>query len=149
MTYFLKNLIISKILWHVFQNVNLSDHLAKVQTDIEAAIPDVNFDGYAVIDYEAWRPLYDINWSSRNIYRKYSQEIIQEKFNLTNRATVQYLARFEFDLAAKTFLLETINLAKKLRPNGKWGFWEYPLCDYEAGYSYDECLQYYKVINNQ
>lgn len=36
---------------------NLSAHLEKAQADIVAAIPDPNFSGVAVIDFESWRPV--------------------------------------------------------------------------------------------
>lgn len=35
---------------------NLTAHLAKVRKDVATLLPDPNFDGYAVIDWEVWRP---------------------------------------------------------------------------------------------
>ncbi|CAD5218249.1 unnamed protein product [Bursaphelenchus okinawaensis] len=128
---------------------DLSAHLEKAAADIEAAIPDPDFNGYGVIDYEAWRPLYEMNWSSRRIYQRYSRKLVQEITGITDPHELDHLARAEFDLAAKQFLVETIKLAKKLRPKAKWGFWEYPLCDYRAGYENLHCLDYYNDFNDQ
>lgn len=44
---------------YFIQKVNLNDHLDKCNDDIDAFIPNENFDGLGVIDYESWRPLWD------------------------------------------------------------------------------------------
>uniref|UniRef100_A0A1I7SFW7 Hyaluronidase n=1 Tax=Bursaphelenchus xylophilus TaxID=6326 RepID=A0A1I7SFW7_BURXY len=132
-----------------FQAANLSAHLEKAAKDLESAIPDPNFDGYGVIDYEAWRPLYDLNWSSRRIYQRYSRTLLERDHAKMNPHELEHLARETFDTAAREFMVETLKLAKKMRPKGKWGFWEYPLCDYSAGYNQSECLAYYDDYNAQ
>ncbi|KAK6014184.1 hypothetical protein OSTOST_20462, partial [Ostertagia ostertagi] len=47
------------------QNISLQAHLDAVAQQIQADIPDPNFHGIAVIDLEAWRPLYHMNWDEK------------------------------------------------------------------------------------
>lgn len=51
------------------QNASLEAHLKQVEVDIDATIPDVNFAGLAIIDWEAWRPLWAWNFDALNIYQ--------------------------------------------------------------------------------
>ena len=37
----------------------------KVKKDVERTIPNKNYDGLAILDYEPWRPLYIRNWGSK------------------------------------------------------------------------------------
>ncbi|TNN84332.1 Hyaluronidase-2 [Liparis tanakae] len=46
------------------------------------------------------------------------------------------VAQQEFELSARKFMLETMKLAKSLRPNQQWGFYLFPDCynhDYRSG----------------
>ncbi|CAD5218152.1 unnamed protein product [Bursaphelenchus okinawaensis] len=131
------------------QNANLTAHLAKVVFDINLLIPSVSFDGLAIIDYECWRPLYEYNYSNRNVYKKYSIELARQKYGI-NDSSAENVARYEFNSAAKKLFMETLRLAKQMRPFAKWGFWEYPICNYDAGYDGRiDCWLQYRVYNEQ
>ena len=41
----------------------------KVEEDIQRVIPDPDFQGIGVIDWEIWRPVFDRNWDTLSIYR--------------------------------------------------------------------------------
>ena len=84
-----------------FQNVNLKDHLAKIREDVFNAIPNKNFSGLAIIDYEEWRPLYDSNWSSKSIYKIMSINEAKRKFPNISRKAVELKAQEMFDSGAK------------------------------------------------
>ncbi len=101
---------------------DMNAHLAKLQSDINRFVP-VNFDGYAVIDYEDW----DCLWvHTPEEYREINRNIIRAQYaNLTNEQ-VEQLAISEHERAAKDFFLQTINTAKSMRPNAKWGYYGYP-----------------------
>ncbi|XP_054267057.1 hyaluronidase Tab y 2.0101-like [Macrosteles quadrilineatus] len=43
-------------------------------------------------------------------------------------ATVLFQAADRFESAAKVFLLETLRLAKALRPRARWGYYGFPFC---------------------
>ncbi|KHN85389.1 Hyaluronidase-1 [Toxocara canis] len=111
----------------------MTAHLIKAKEDIERAIPHENFSGLAILDFEYWRPQYKLNWSSKRIYRNESERIVRERNSTLNASEVKRIAEKEFDEAAYNFMVETIRLAKQLRPGGKWGFYGLPYCNYNAG----------------
>ncbi|CAD5215023.1 unnamed protein product [Bursaphelenchus xylophilus] len=131
------------------QEVDLSAHIEKVKKDVVRHIPDENFDGLAIIDYERWRPLFDLNWTTRKIYQEYSIRLLMKKYPELPRTSLAYLSRYLFEYHAKNFLLATINSAREMRPKAKWGFWDYPLCDYRLGPNEKQCRGHYKIINEQ
>lgn len=75
-------------------------HLRKAQKDIESAIPDSGFGGVAVLDFEAWRPLWSLNWGSKRIYKSESVKFVRQRYpELSNKAARQ-MATKEFNKAA-------------------------------------------------
>lgn len=105
------------------QAVNMAQHLAKVRTDLARMVPDVNFSGVVVIDYENWAP----DWTLINpeMTRACIQYTRQRNPGRT-QAQIEAIAQAEFDEASRRFMLETIRLCKQLRPNAKWGYYAYP-----------------------
>uniref|UniRef100_A0A914DHS2 Hyaluronidase n=1 Tax=Acrobeloides nanus TaxID=290746 RepID=A0A914DHS2_9BILA len=74
----------------------------------------------------------------------------KRKFPNISRKAVELKAQEMFDSGAKKFLLETIKLCKKLRPKAKWGFYDYPSCNYDAGHQGEtECSKKYQSINER
>ena len=57
------------LLFIAMQLVNLTEHFMKVEEDIRRVIPDQDFQGIGVIDWEYWRPVFDRNWDTYSIYR--------------------------------------------------------------------------------
>ncbi|VDK85284.1 unnamed protein product [Cylicostephanus goldi] len=50
------------------QKCDLRTHLKKAREDIEKRIPDENFSGLAIIDFERWRPLFSENdWMKKRV----------------------------------------------------------------------------------
>lgn len=62
------------------QKLNMVEHLAKVRLDVARAIPNEDYDGLAIIDFERWRPLFDLNWTNRNVYKQYSTKLVNIAF---------------------------------------------------------------------
>uniref|UniRef100_A0A914S6Q2 Hyaluronidase n=1 Tax=Parascaris equorum TaxID=6256 RepID=A0A914S6Q2_PAREQ len=107
------------------QRVNMVAHLRKAQKDIESAIPDSGFGGVAVLDFEAWRPLWSLNWGSKRIYKSES-------------------------VLLHNFMVETIRLGIRLRPFARWGFYGFPYCNYDAGKKGEyECSEIFKQYNDR
>lgn len=75
--------------------------MEKVDRDVIIKIPDPDFDGLAIIDYERWRPLFDINWSSRKIYINYSMELLAQNYPDLEKGMLVYTARYLFEYHAK------------------------------------------------
>ncbi|XP_007527341.2 hyaluronidase-1 isoform X1 [Erinaceus europaeus] len=134
------------------QNASLDTHLALAFQDILAAIPEFNFSGLAVIDWEAWRPRWAFNWDSKDIYRQRSRALVRSRHPDWSATRVEAVAQEEFQEAAQAWMAGTLRLAQALRPRGLWGFYEFPDC-----YNYDflhpnytgRCLQTVQTQNNQ
>ncbi|XP_074052149.1 hyaluronidase-1-like [Macrotis lagotis] len=110
------------------QNASLTAHLTKAYQDILSSIPNSDFRGLAVIDWESWRPLWARNWDSKNIYRERSREMIREKHPDWYSWWVERKATEQFEGAAKAWMLDTLKLGEFLRPEGLWGYYGFPDC---------------------
>lgn len=42
-------------------------------------MPDPNYNGLAVIDWEAWRPIWETNWNTKRIYKVRSVELVRSQ----------------------------------------------------------------------
>ncbi len=112
------------------QLVNMTSHLEKATDDIINEIPDENFSGLVVIDWEFWSPIWDENfWLERRAYKVESIAVVQRRHPDWDPAKVERVAKLEFEAAAKVLFEATIELGKLLRPGGLWGFYHFPYCD--------------------
>jgi len=72
------------------QNADLHAHLEKARADILAAIPDPDFAGPVVIDYERWRPEWSLNWAARRIYQVESTRDAFDRFpGISEKAAIE------------------------------------------------------------
>ncbi|XP_028261754.1 hyaluronidase-2 [Parambassis ranga] len=110
------------------QVASLTHHLEKMPTGVEKYIREPEAKGLAVIDWEEWRPLWIRNWETKDIYRRHSRELVRQKKPTWPPEKVTKTAQQEFEMSAKTFMLETLKYAKNLRPNQLWGFYLFPDC---------------------
>ncbi|XP_043923810.1 hyaluronidase-1-like isoform X2 [Protopterus annectens] len=115
------------------QNASLKAHLAKAAKDIVKYIPREDFSGLAIIDWEQWKPVWERNWDSKDIYRQKSEELVRQKHPEWSKSKITKEAKIEFEQAAQAFMLQTQMLGQKLRPGGLWGFYSFPGC-----YNYDK-----------
>lgn len=114
------------------QNASLDVHLNRTFKDILAAMPESNFSGLAVIDWEAWRPRWAFNWDAKDIYRQRSRALVQKQHPDWPAPWVEAAAQDQFQEAAQTWMAGTLKLGQTLRPHGLWGFYGFPDC-----YNYD------------
>lgn len=110
------------------QNSSLVDHLSQAKTDIQKNIPDEDFQGLAVIDWENWRPLWDRNWDTKDIYRKASRKLVKDKHPDWGPAQIEAQSLKDFEVAAQAFMEETLRLGRDKRPGGLWGYYGFPEC---------------------
>ncbi|KAF5284635.1 hypothetical protein FQR65_LT13466 [Abscondita terminalis] len=110
------------------QEGNLSLHLNTFAKQLDDQIPDKNFSGIAVIDFESWRPIYRQNFGTLMPYKDLSVKIEKERHPLWSNAQLQAEAERRFEKAGRKFVEDLIVLAKKLRPNAKWGYYAFPYC---------------------
>lgn len=114
------------------QNASLVTHLAHTFQDIKAAMPEPDFSGLAVIDWEAWRPRWAFNWDSKDIYRQRSMELVRAEHPDWPETLVEAVAQDQFQEAAQAWMAGTLQLGQVLRPRGLWGYYGFPDC-----YNYD------------
>lgn len=105
------------------QRTDWAAHLSKIRSDIAAVIPDPNWDGYGILDFETWLPFWAyLNEPMREESRKY----VRERYQGLTAAQVEQKAREEFEAAGLDFLIRTVNACKAERPRAKWGYYGYP-----------------------
>uniref|UniRef100_A0A914YAH8 Hyaluronidase n=1 Tax=Panagrolaimus superbus TaxID=310955 RepID=A0A914YAH8_9BILA len=115
------------------QKSNITLHLEKAEMDINKYVPNPDFDGPLIIDYEDWKPILDLNWGPRSHYLYESIKWVRQRFPQISERLANRIATDEFDRAARKFMVKTIQLVKRLRPKALIGFYGYPLCNYDAG----------------
>ncbi|XP_053541944.1 hyaluronidase-5 [Ictalurus punctatus] len=133
------------------QKGNLTASLQKAKKEFNQYIPS-SAPGLAVLDWEEWFPLFDRNADLREIYKAVSiNYTLQQNPSLTsNQAT--FIAKEQFEKAARSFLKETLQLGISQRPNILWGFYLFPDC-----YNYDflnpnytgKCPQSANILNDK
>ncbi|KAK5866838.1 hypothetical protein PBY51_011381 [Eleginops maclovinus] len=110
------------------QNGNITEHLLKAKGQIDRSISQDNAPGLAVIDWEAWRPLWDQNWGSKRIYKNLSINKAMQIFPFLSSDKISKFAKKQFQLAGRRFMEETIELGITERPSRRWGFYLLPDC---------------------
>uniref|UniRef100_A0A3B3SL45 Hyaluronidase n=1 Tax=Paramormyrops kingsleyae TaxID=1676925 RepID=A0A3B3SL45_9TELE len=116
------------------QKGNLTASLEVAQWDITQYIPSGTSTGLAVIDWEAWRPLWDRNWDSKTIYRTLSIDYARQLDPSLSPSQAEPVAKEQFQTAARNFMEDTMSLGIDMRPNYLWGFYLFPEC-YNYGWN--------------
>ena len=108
---------------------DLEAHLARIESDLNSYVPDPEWDGYAVIDYEAWPTYWEGAYPE---VQEISREHVRRNHPGYTRQEVEARAKAEFEAGAREFLLATIQRCRELRPNAKWGYfiWQRYFADY-------------------
>lgn len=131
------------------QNGTLTAHLVKAKSEMKEFISQ-DSPGLAVIDWEAWRPLWDRNWGSKLIYKKLSVDHAR-KMNSSSQ-DITKVAKSQFEQAGRSFMVKTLSLGISERPGHLWGFYLFPDCyNYgweESGYT-GRCSTKTKEQNDQ
>ncbi|KAM8799870.1 hyaluronidase-2 [Eudromia elegans] len=136
------------------QNSSLHEHLACLRAGIDKYIPSAAAEGLAVIDWEEWRPIWIRNWKPKDVYRNVSQELVRRRQPAWAPDEVNKQAVFEFETAARRFMVSTLRHAKSHRPKQLWGFYLFPDC-YNHDYSKNketytgQCPDVEKTRNDQ
>ncbi|XP_032766439.1 hyaluronidase-1 isoform X1 [Rattus rattus] len=95
------------------QNASLVTHLAHAFQDIKAAMPEPDFSGLAVIDWEAWRPRWAFNWDSKDIYQQRSMELVRAEHPDWPETLVEAEAQDQFQEAAQAWMAGTLQLGQE------------------------------------
>nr|R4J7Z9.1 RecName: Full=Hyaluronidase; AltName: Full=Chondroitinase; AltName: Full=Dietrich's hyaluronidase; AltName: Full=Hyaluronoglucosaminidase; AltName: Full=Spreading factor; Flags: Precursor [Loxosceles intermedia]AGH25912.1 hyaluronidase [Loxosceles intermedia] len=111
---------------------DLKAHLEKSAVDIRRDILDKSATGLRIIDWEAWRPIWEFNWSSLRKYQDKMKKVVRQFNPTAHESTVAKLAHNEWENSSKSWMLSTLQLGKQLRPNSVWCYYLFPDC-----YNYD------------
>lgn len=134
------------------QNFSVHDHLLQAYADLEKNIPDKNFSGLAVVDWESWRPLWERNWEKKEVYHEGSRALVRAKHPDWKPEQIEAQAKKDFEGAAQVFMEQTIKLGRGERPGGLWGFYGFPCCynyQYKKNETYTgECPPLDVIRNN-
>ncbi len=85
-----------------------------------------DFEGNAVFDFEAWRPVFAGQWNDECMTNLSVAKVMQENPSWTNRTQIYAQAELEFEDAAMGIFVGMIDIGKTIAPRGKWGFYGYP-----------------------
>nr|BAF93867.1 hyaluronidase [Anoplius samariensis] len=110
------------------QKGNLSRHLETFTQHLKTQIPNEDFFGIGVIDFESWRPIFRQNWASLKPYKDLSIKLVHKEHPQWSDKAVEREAAARFEKNGVKFMFETMQLAKSLRPNATWGYYAYPYC---------------------
>ncbi|KAL6111980.1 hyal1 [Pungitius sinensis] len=110
------------------QNASLDKHLAVASENIRTWIPNRDFQGLAVVDWESWRPLWVRNWDSKHVYQLKSIDLVRSVHPDWSPARLEAAARADFERAGRMFMEQTLTLGQQERPKGLWGFYGFPDC---------------------
>eukprot|EP01050_Picozoa_sp_SAG11_P027248 SAG11_NODE_6826_length_1239_cov_1.293860_1_plen_293_part_10 len=103
-------------------------HKAAVAALVEEMIPDPDWSGYGIFDWEEWRALYSENDDSLSYHNYYSTLLVRQQHpDWINETKISEEAERQYNAGSQLFFTETLRTAKKLRPKGKFGFYEYPM----------------------
>ncbi len=102
------------------QRANLTAHLELARQQLIDYVPNPNYDGILVIDYEMIRPVWELIDEE---YREYSRQLVLEQYPSMTAIQVEAIARQQYESAAMELMLATIRMGKATRPRAKWGFY--------------------------
>lgn len=118
-------------------------HLAKVAVDVQKKIPDPNFSGIAVLDFEVFRAIWDRtpnipsekdelakDKDFKDDWRDYIRRSHPEFDSMNEQEQESYL-RETYENGVKKLFLQTLDVCRTLRPKAKWGFYGYPIRFYK------------------
>jgi len=107
------------------QAANISLHKAQVVSDVESAIPDPDFSGLLVVDWETWRPLASENYDGLSCYTEYSRRLVSADpdWKDKNASAIAAEGVRRFNAGAAAFFTATVDAVKSIRPNARVGFY--------------------------
>lgn len=113
-------------------------HLNKLVLDVEKQIPDPNFSGIAILDYERFPAIWDRVWNHpsdegpgardedyRDDWLDHTR-LNYPDFDSMSQTEQDQLLRETWEAAVRNLFESSINKAREVRPHARWGFYGYP-----------------------
>jgi hyaluronoglucosaminidase len=105
------------------QAADIPKLMAQLKVEVEAWIPDPDWSGNAVFDFEAYVPAWDL---AEPPYRDYSLALVRKAHPAWNASHAVAVAKREFEGAATKMFVTALETAKSVRPKAYWGFYDMP-----------------------
>ncbi|KAB7506351.1 Hyaluronidase [Armadillidium nasatum] len=125
------------------QKANFTAHVTTFIEQVNKLVP-LDFKGYAVLDFEAYQPNYEIVPA---IYKKASEDWIRSQYPTWGNETIKFVAGISFNQATEVLFELLLQTGRDLRPGAKWGYYHYPYCRNFAPDS-KQCIEKQMVANN-
>jgi len=130
-----------------------ANHQTKFTADLIATVPDVNFSGIIVLDYEAWWPSWE--WSPLDVQNAWDTYIRTKRTDLLvghPQGEWPGIIQTEYKKEVRKYYEFTVNLARTIRPKSKVTVYGMPLRSYwifngVPQYGFD--LNGYRQLNEQ
>ncbi|XP_028167959.1 uncharacterized protein LOC114358255 isoform X1 [Ostrinia furnacalis] len=132
------------------QEGDLEKHLVAFRNALEQSIPDEQFSGIGIIDFESWRPVFRQNFGILIPYKDISYQIERKLHWFWTERAIQARARQRFEEAGRAFMQTTLSVAKQMRPRALWGYYGFPYCfNMAAGTMEEHCPDKVKQENDK
>ena len=127
----------------------LNDHLELFRKNLDELIPDPKNDGLAIIDFESWRPVYRQNFGTLQPYKDLSEKLVKQNHPFWPKQRIETEAARLFEEAGRTFMEQTIQLGRRLRPLAKWSYYGLPFCFNVNGNNIEHCERSIELENDR
>ena len=112
------------------QNVNQTLFLEMLTLNVRLKMPDPEFAGLGVFDFENWTPIWEQNLEASNWhgirYQNYSRQLVLKDHPGWTAAQVEAQAKKEFETAGLELFVTALKHASAMRPKTLWGFYGMP-----------------------
>ena len=105
------------------QAANLSLHLQLLTAAVEAQVPDSEWAGLAIFDFEEYTPL----WANAPFrYQNLSRHLVEAAHPSWRPEQIEAQAKTEFEAASTEMYVATLRRAAALRTRALWGYYNLP-----------------------
>uniref|UniRef100_A0A1B6DIB0 Hyaluronidase n=1 Tax=Clastoptera arizonana TaxID=38151 RepID=A0A1B6DIB0_9HEMI len=129
------------------QNADFVKHLDAFKEHVDKHVPIRQNKGLIIIDVEEWGATWAQNFNNMEIHRIISRKLVRDKNPTMTKQEVEDTAHLIYERAALAFLVRTLQYGQALRPQARWGYYQYPQCFNQPGEH--ECSEATKNDNNQ
>jgi hypothetical protein len=121
----------------------MSQHLATLRARVVQQIPDPSYSGLAIIDYESWNPMWEVNPPGiQSAWKAHLESLSPSPLRGVTGADEERVCRTTYEAAARQFFEVTLDTARALRPSAKWSLYDYPC-------AYAQCEWVYENVPNK
>uniref|UniRef100_A0A8C1QMB5 Hyaluronidase n=1 Tax=Cyprinus carpio TaxID=7962 RepID=A0A8C1QMB5_CYPCA len=110
------------------QHTSLDIHLQRVEGDLTASLPQAGAPGLGVLRWQEWTPQWNRNREIKTKYLVESRALLRRFFPDWSTEEVEKWSQVDFEAAAQSIMMETLQEVKRFRPQRLWGMAPFPNC---------------------